>query len=143
MKIFFEKISLQTKKVEELIKINQYVEDTVEKSGIKNGLVTINSLHTTAGITVNEGVECVQEDVLAFLEKLAPKEGNYRHARYLDPWGGSAANAETHLRNMLIGVSEAFPLENGKIVKGGLQTIYFVEFDGPSLRKFTVHVMGE
>jgi len=143
MKIILEKISVQTREPEELIKINDQVEKVIEKSGIQTGLVMINSLHTTAGITVNEGVECVPEDILSFLDKLAPKEDNYRHARFLEPWGGSAANAETHLKNMVAGINTSFPVENGKVLKGSLQSIYFVEFDGPALRTYSVLVMGE
>jgi secondary thiamine-phosphate synthase enzyme len=143
MKIKLERVPLQSKQTQELIKITPQVEKVILDSGIVNGLVTVTSLHTTAGITVNEGVECVQADIISFLEKLAPEDENYRHARYLDEWGGSASNAETHLRTLVIGSSSSFPIENGKMVKGKLQTIYFVELDGPALRNFTVLVMGE
>lgn len=143
MKIKLEKISVQTKKTEELITITNEVERIIKESDVQNGIVNIMSPHTTAGIIVNECVECVQEDVLSILDKLAPKDGGHRHARYLDRWGGSAANAETHLKNMLAGINASFPIENGKLVKGGLQAIYFIEFDGPALRTYIVQVMGE
>ena len=143
MKIKLERIPLQSRQTQELIKITPQVEKVISDSGIANGLITVTSLHTTAGITVNEGVACVQDDIISFLDKLAPKEENYRHARYLDEWGGSAANAETHLRTLMTGSSASFPIENGKIVKGTLQTIYFVELDGPAFRNFAVQVIGE
>lgn len=143
MKMKLTRVPLQTRRTQELIKITEEIEQAIADSGVQNGLVTIASTHTTAGITVNEGVECVQADITAFLERLAPKDGPYRHARYLDEWGGSAANAETHLRTLLTGISVSLPVENGKMVKGGLQAVYFVELDGPAARTVVVQVMGE
>lgn len=143
MKAQLETISLQTRKTQQLIDVTEQVEEAIARSGTANGLVTVTSMHTTAGITVNERVECVQSDITAFLERLAPKNGKYRHARYLEEWGGSAANAESHLRLLVTGVSESFPIREGKIVKGSLQAIYFVELDGPALRRYTIQVIGE
>jgi len=143
MKARLETISLQTRKPQQLVNVTEQVEAVVAKSGAASGLVTVTSMHTTAGITVNERVECVQADITAFLERLAPKDGKYRHARYLQEWGGSAANAESHLRLLLTGVSESFPVREGKLVRGSLQAIYFVELDGPALRHYTVQVIGE
>ena len=143
MKIELETHEIQTKKIKDIIKITAVIEADIKKSGVSKGMVNIISPHTTAGILVNEGVECVQTDIHNILDKLAPEQGDYLHARYLDPWGGSAANAHTHLKNMLAGIHVFFPINDGKMVIGGLQDIYFIEFDGPCLRKFIVQIFGQ
>lgn len=143
MKISLTTHTLQTQIINDIIKITPQVEQDIADSGIRNGLVNIMSPHTTAGIVVNEGVECVQRDIHDFLEKLAPVDGSYQHSHYLDRWGGSAANAHTHLKTLMSGIHAYFPIQDEKLVIGSLQSIYFIEFDGPCLRKYTVQILGE
>ena len=143
MKIKLEKVSIQTKKPMEAVNITPQVEKIVEESSIKNGLVNIISLHTSAGISVTEGLPCLEKDIFYILEKLVPQEGNYHHARYLDSYGRLGMNAHTHLKSILTGMNTFFPIQDGKIVMSGTQTIYFLEFDGPLQRTFCVQVLGE
>jgi thiamine phosphate synthase YjbQ (UPF0047 family) len=99
-------------------------------------------------VLVTEGVECLERDVLAHLERLAPKdppEGTYGywHNRYLDYDGRLGFNAGDHLKSILGGVSCMFPVENGKVVRGSRQRVYFVEYDGPLARTVFIQVFGE
>lgn len=143
MKIHLEKLDVQTTKEMQLIDITEEVVKVVERSEVQNGVVNVITMHTTSGITVNEGIPCLEEDTVDTLERLIPEDMDYHHARYLDFDGRLGVNAHCHLRGMLTGINTMFPIENGEIVKGGRQTIYFVETDGPLHRKYCVQVLGE
>lgn len=126
-----------------LVNITQDVHEAVAESGIANGIALVMTLHTTTAITVNEGLEDLEDDILEMIQRLVPATAPYRHARFLDSDGQMAVNAPSHLRGALLGMEVLFPVENGKLVIGGRQTVYLVELDGPLLRNWIVHVMGD
>lgn len=143
MKLKLEKIEVQTHKDKELIDITGRVERVVEESGVRAGMVFVMTMHTSSGIIVTEGLECLEQDVLANLESLAPDKGNYLHNRYLDIDGRVAYNAGSHLKSILGDYKAFFPIADGKMVKGSRQRIYFAEYDGPLCRNCAIQVMGE
>ena len=143
MKIKLEKLEVQTRGDKELIDITPEVEQVVRESGVQNGVVNVLTMHTSSGIVVTEGLPCLEMDVLNHLETLAPDEGDYYHNRYLDIDGRLGFNAGAHLKSILGGYSAFFPIEDGQIVKGGRQRIYFAEYDGPLCRTYCVQVIGE
>ncbi len=126
-----------------LINITSEVHQAVAESGITNGIALILTLHTTTAITVNEGLEDLENDILELIQTIVPAIAPYRHARFLDSDGQMAVNAPSHLRGALLGMEVLFPVEAGKLVIGGRQTIYFVELDGPLLRNWVVQVLGD
>jgi len=137
------KLSVQSRREQELINITPQVEQVVQESGISQGLVNVMTMHTSSGIVVTEGLPCLEEDVVEHLSRLCPSEGNYLHRRYLDIDGRIGFNADAHLKSVLGGISATFPIEEGRIIKGGRQTIYFAEYDGPLSREYVVQVLGE
>ena len=148
MIIKLERIQIQSRQDMEMIDVTPLVERAVAASGAQNGVVNVLTAHTSSGLLVTEGLECLERDILAHLERLAPKdppdgEYNYWHNRYLDIDGRLGFNAGDHLKSILGGISCFFPLENSTIVKGSRQKIYFVEFDGPLSRQFMVQILGE
>lgn len=143
MRIKLEKLEVQTRRDKELIDITPEVERVVAESGVQNGLVNILTMHTSSGIIVTEGLPCLEMDVLNRLEALAPDEGDYYHNRYLDIDGRLGFNAGAHLKSIISGMSAFFPIENGQIIRGSRQRIYFAEYDGPLCRTYCVQVMGE
>jgi secondary thiamine-phosphate synthase enzyme len=143
MIIKLERIKVQTRKAEEAIDITAKVEAVVKKSGVKSGLVNVLTTHTSSGLLVTEGIPCLEEDILAHFARLFPEDADYHHRRYLDFDGRLGFNAEAHLKSVIGGISCAFPIENGQIVKGSRQTIYFMEYDGPLERTYLVQVIGE
>ena len=148
MIIKLERIEVQSRKGMEMIDITPQVEQAVAASGIQNGLVLAMTAHTSSGLLVTEGIECLERDVLAHLERLAPKEPpegtfGYWHNRYLDYDGRLGFNAGDHLKSILGGVNCFFPVENGKVVRGSRQKVYFVEYDGPLARTVLIQVLGE
>ena len=142
MIIKLEKIKVQTRKSEELINITPEVERIVTSAGVQNGLVNVMTTHTSSGLLVTEGIPCLEEDILTHLSRLFPESGDYHHRRYLDYDGRLGFNAPSHLKSVVGGISCSFPIENGKLVRGSRQTIYFVEYDGPLERTYMVQVLG-
>lgn len=138
--IMFE---ILTDRYNQFINITDRVEQAVEKSGVKNGMVTALSKHTTTGITVNESLECLESDIDQFLKRLVPEDWPYAHARMLKDYGSTAGNPTGHLKSHITGNHCHFMIVDGKLVRGGAQEIYFCEFDGPAKRTICVQVIGE
>lgn len=123
-------IPVKTGQKSEFIDITRDVEKAAAGMGLKNGFVHVFSMHTTAAITINESADpAVKTDMVAFLNKAVPWNDNYRHME-----GNSAA----HVKTSLMGPSEWIPVENGRLVLGTWQGIFFCEFDGPRSRKVYV-----
>jgi secondary thiamine-phosphate synthase enzyme len=143
MKSIIRRMEIQTHNETELINITPRVLEVVKESGVQNGTVFVLSLHTTTAITVNEGLPDLEKDIAGIIQTLVPDDRVYYHARYLPSDGQMAVNAPSHLRGALLGFQVFFPLENGLMVTGSRQTIYFVELDGPQYRTYVIQVMGD
>lgn len=114
--------------------VTQTVKGFVKESGISIGCVTVTSLHTTAGITVNENADPdVGRDFFSILESLVPRLSSYSHAE---------GNSDSHVKASLTGISEVLPVAESRVVLGTWQSIYFCEYDGPRTRKIRVVVNG-
>ncbi len=126
-------ISVKTGSRTQMIDITDQVRRVVKDSGVKNGLVHVCSLHTTGAVTINENADpAVPVDILNTVNKIVPWDDGYRHME-----GNSAA----HIKVSLFGPSEMVALENGSLVLGTWQSIFFCEFDGPRQRKVNVTIM--
>jgi secondary thiamine-phosphate synthase enzyme len=148
MIIKLERVEIQSRRDVEMIDITAEVERVVAESGARDGIVLAMTSHTSSGLLVTEGIECLERDVLAHLERLAPKrppEGThgYWHNRYLDYDGRVGFNAGDHLKSILGGVHCFLPVENGVVVRGSRQRVYFVEYDGPLARTVLIQVIGQ
>ena len=125
--------SLSAKR-EDFYNITPQVREAVTKSGISSGVTVVFCPHTTAGITINENADPdVVHDLLIGLNRAFPDRAEFRHGE-----GNSAA----HLKASAVGSSVTAIIENGKLLLGTWQGIYFCEFDPPRNRKFYVKVMG-
>jgi secondary thiamine-phosphate synthase enzyme len=110
------------------------VRESVNKSSVENGVAVVYCPHTTAGITINENADPdVVRDLLFGLSKTFPDRAEFRHAE-----GNSAA----HLKASVIGSSVTIIIENGKLLLGTWQGVYFAEFDPPRGRKFFVKILS-
>jgi len=127
-------ITLKTTGRNQFIDITRQVESIVLQSGVKKGICVIYVPHTTAGVTINENADpTVRKDILSMLEKLVPwRETFYEHAE-----GNSAA----HIKSSLIGCNQTVIVQEGKLLLGTWQGIYFCEFDGPRTRRVFVKVI--
>jgi len=130
-----QRISVSTRRREELVDITSSVEDVVGKAGISSGICVLYCPHTTAAITVNEGADpSVAEDMVMGLRRLIPQDWNFSHME---------GNSDAHLKASLIGPSQTMIIEDGRLVLGTWQRIFFCEFDGPRKRVFFVKVQGQ
>lgn len=138
-----DKIFVMTSNDVELVKLTEQVKEIVSNSGVRNGIVAVITAHTTTGITVNEGLDCLETDIVGTLRRLVPDDLPYTHAHFLPTYGRTSANATGHLRGMLLGNNCIFPIENGKVLLGEAQDVYLAELDGPQKRKLFVNIIGE
>ena len=142
MKSIVKRFTIVTHHETELINITDRVLQEVEAAGVQSGTAFILSLHTTTGLTVNEGLDDLEQDIADSLRRLVPEDLSYHHARFLHEDGQMAINAPSHLRGALLGFEVFFPIEHGRLVRGARQTIYFVELDGPQERTWVLQILG-
>jgi secondary thiamine-phosphate synthase enzyme len=143
MKSIVKRFTIVTHHETELIDLTPRLLAEVEASGVRSGTAFVLSLHTTTGLTVNEGLPDLEQDIADFIQGLVPEGRPYRHARFLHEDGQMAINAPSHLRGALLGFQAFFPIEEGRLVKGARQTVYFVELDGPQERTWVLQILGE
>jgi secondary thiamine-phosphate synthase enzyme len=141
MKISRHQIQLATTEPIQVVDITQEVRDWVSESGIRDGLLTLISPHTTARINLNEREAQLQRDMVTFLKRLVPRDGDYLHN--LAPVD-DRDNAHSHLLGLFMNASETVPVAGGELVMGGWQSIFFIELDGPrERREVRLQLMGE
>ena len=120
---------------EGMYNVTAQMRETIRESGVESGIAIVYCPHTTAGITINENADPdVQHDLLLGLREAFPDRREFRHAE-----GNSAA----HLKSSCIGASKLVLNENGHLLLGTWQGIYFCEFDGPRTRRFYVKVLAD
>lgn len=123
----------------EIIDITDTVEREVERSGVKNGLVTVFVPGATAGVSTIEYEGGLLKDLTRTWEELVPQHRDYAHnAR----WGDG--NGHSHVRATLLGPSLSVPINSGRLMLGTWQQIILVDFDNrPRTRRFVCQIMGE
>jgi secondary thiamine-phosphate synthase enzyme len=124
--------SVKTSARSEMVDVTSSVQKEISKAGVSNGICVVYVPHTTAGITINEGADpAVCRDIIGKLNDLVPPDAGYRHME---------GNADSHIKASLMGSSISVIVENGRLVLGTWQKIFFCEFDGPRSRKVYVKV---
>jgi secondary thiamine-phosphate synthase enzyme len=127
-------LAINTKNRIEMIDITDLVSESLKESGIKDGICAVFTPHTTAAVTINENADPdVQRDILASLSGMVPFSGNYRHRE---------GNADAHIKSSLVGASQIMIVENGHLLLGTWQAIFFCEFDGPRTRRVIVKTLA-
>ena len=123
-------ISVKTRARTDMVDITLQVQKEVSKAGVKEGVCWVYVPHTTAGITINEGADpAVCQDIMKKLNDLVPPGAGYRHLE---------GNADSHIKASLMGSSVNVFVEQGRLVLGTWQKIFFCDFDGPRSRKVYV-----
>lgn len=129
-KIEFE---ISTRVKEEFIDMTSKVRKIIEGSGIRTGICTVFVPHTTAGVTINENADpSVQSDILNTLRTMVPETLPYTHME---------GNSPAHVKASLMGSSAQIIIDEGELVLGTWQGIFFCEFDGPRRRKVYISAM--
>jgi secondary thiamine-phosphate synthase enzyme len=125
----------------QLINVTDRINEIVRKSGVRDGMVHLQSLHTTTAVFINEWQEALLHDVRAFLDDLVNREDYFRHndPEYSDC---ERRNADSHLRGMVMGQSLCLQVRNSAVLLGTWQSIILAEFDGPRSRSMSIQVSG-
>jgi secondary thiamine-phosphate synthase enzyme len=130
-----KEINVRTNSQAEMIDITDLVQAVISEKKIKSGICVVFTPHTTAAVTINENADPdVPHDIINALEKTLPRSVQYRHAE---------GNSPAHVKSSLVGVSELVLVENGQLVLGTWQAIFFCEFDGPRQRKVIIKFLPD
>lgn len=128
-------LSVKTRSRSQMVDITASVQKMVSETGMSNGLCVVYVPHTTSGITINEGADpAVCADIIGKLNQLVPPDDGYAHME---------GNSDSHIKSSLIGSSVTILVENGRLVLGTWQKVFYCEFDGPRSRKVYVKLMSD
>lgn len=124
---------IETQKRNEIVEITSYIEEIIARSNIKSGMAIVFIPHTTAGITVNENADpSVKSDFLRKMSLMIPENEQYTHFE---------GNSDSHIKTILTNPSQMFIIEDGNLMLGTWQGVYFCEYDGPRTRKVWVKTL--
>ncbi len=118
--------------------ITPRVQDAVNKSGVKEGLVLVNAMHITASVFINDDESGLHHDYKIWLEKLAPHEpvSGYRHNVGED-------NADAHMKRQVMGREVVVAITGGRLDLGPWEQVFYGEFDGRRKKRVLIKVIGE
>lgn len=133
-------LTIATTRPMEIVDLTSVVRDWVRQTGVQHGLLTVMSPHTTARITLNEREAELQQDMIRFLERIAPAHAPYGHNRKpVD----DRLNAHAHLLGLFMTATETIPVHAGDLDVGGWQSLFFIELDGPRpQREVRLHLLA-
>ena len=137
--VYGRELELSTKGFSDILNITASVEQTVGESGVREGIVNVSIIGSTASVSTIEYEPALVEDVKEQLEKLIPHTLASRHSA---TWGDD--NGFSHIRATLMGPSTTLPVAEGRIVLGTWQQIVVIDHDNrPRKRRIRIQVVGE
>jgi secondary thiamine-phosphate synthase enzyme len=129
----YHTIEVKTAQSIEFIDITAQVRDFVRAGKCGSGILLVFTPHTTAGVTINENADpAVPHDIGAFFKRLIPSQDYFRHGE---------GNSPAHILSSLVGASETLIINNGELILGSWQGIFFCEFDGPRQRRVYLKII--
>jgi secondary thiamine-phosphate synthase enzyme len=129
------KLNLRTSRRTELKNVTAEIEKLVKEAGCSHGVCHLYVPHTTAAVMINEGYDPdVARDMEIAFDRIVPREGDYQHAE---------GNSDSHLKTALVGTSQTIWIEDGHLLLGRWQVIFFAEFDGPRRRELFVKIVPD
>jgi len=137
MKAYTKYLKIHTKKRIEFVNITNEVENAVKESGVKEGIVLVNPMHITASVFINDNESGLLHDFEKWLEKLAPKEFDYKHHQTGED------NGFSHLWRTIMGRETTVAITNSKLDFGPWESIFYGEFDGCRDKRILIKVLGE
>ena len=140
---YVEELTIQTKERYQILCITEQVEKIVSESNVIDGLVLVNPMHITASCYVNDLERGLHQDIMEWLEKVAPYHGKdgrngpeYQHHRTGED------NGDAHLKRQLLGQQVTMPVQDGRLHLGTWEQIHYAEFDGQRPKRILVKVIG-
>ncbi len=147
MNSFFKTLSIQTKDTFDIVDISDEIKDFVKKTKIKNGLINIQSLHTTATVFVNENEPLLLEDIKKHLQKIAPIDDDYGHdnfeIRTVNVCKDECANGHAHCKALHLPTNICLNIKDNQIQFGPWQSVMFIELDMARKRQIQIQIFGE
>lgn len=147
MKASHKTIDLMPKEQLEFINLTEEVKAFVKESGIKEGLVNIQSMHTTGSIVVNEDEPLLKNDIKKRLDQIIPQDNNYTHddfsIRTVNMCDDECANGHAHCKAILMQPNATLNVIGGELQLGRWQQIFFLELDRSRPRKVQIQIIGE
>ena len=147
MNALIRRVGVETTRAPEFVDITPSVTELVREAGIRNGLMVVFSLHTTAAIKINENEPLLLQDMEHFLEHIASPNGHYLHddfnIRTVNMTDEECPNGHAHCQHLFLGTSETIPIINGQMQLGRWQSIFLVELDRPRSREVLIQIVGE
>ena len=140
-------IAIASERPTQFVDLTAQLEAFVADSGIRLGLLNVQTLHTTTAIIVNEHEPLLLTDFTTLLEDIAPAHTGYRHddptARTVNVTLGERPNGHAHCRALLLPPSACLNVVDGRLQLGRWQRVFFVDLDGPRTRQLSVVLFGE
>jgi len=139
--IAVHRLEIETTKRVEIRDLTALVQEIVRATGVAAGLVTLSTMHTTTAVFVNEPQSALLEDVEQLLERLAPRDEDWKHndPRYSDC---DRQNADAHLRAIMLGSSVTLQVAEGALTMGQWQRVLMAELDGPRTRQLVLQILA-
>lgn len=145
MKIYKERIDLESKTQIQFMDITDQVQEVIDRSGVREGQVLVYVPHTTMGVVINHNESMLLQDFMRVFYRLVPVDDQYTHDLFelkRDSLSDGRSNGHSHCKAILLGNSETIPIEKGKVVLTERQNIFAVEFDGSRKRDVVIQVIG-
>ena len=137
MKSHTEYLWFNTKKKKEIVPISPQVESAVAASKVKEGFCLVSAMHITAAVFVNDYESGLWEDIMEWVEEVAPEKPDYKHHRT------GETNGDAHLKRLLIGHQVILPITNGKLDLGPWEQVFYAEFDGQRRKRVIIKIIGD
>ncbi|HWF37959.1 MAG TPA: secondary thiamine-phosphate synthase enzyme YjbQ [Candidatus Acidoferrales bacterium] len=137
MKIYTDAITLQSQKPRQIFNITTQVKAAMEKSGLRDGIILVSSLHPNSALIVNDNEPGLLQDLDKWLAEIAPQRDDYAHH------GRFESNASVHFQSLLLSHQVVVPFTETRLDLGPGQFVQFVELDGLRPRRILVKVIGE
>ncbi len=141
LQVHGEMLTLPTSERVELVDLTERVQEMVRRAGIREGMISLWSLHTTCALLISENQRALVADIKVALDRIVARDGNWMHN---DPAHSDCdrMNADSHLRAMLLGHSLTLQIAGGELVLGQWQRILMGELDGPRERSIRAQTWG-
>ncbi len=136
-----ENLLVETDDRIELVDLTDRVMSFARAAKVREGVLTLWSMHTTCALFINESQQALTVDMKRFLEDMVARDRDYAHN---DPAQSDCErmNADSHLRALLLGHSLTLQISGGEVVLGQWQRILMAELDGPRARTLRAQVFG-
>ena len=137
MRIHSDYMTVQTKGKREYLNITPNIKAAVEKSGIRDGIILISSLHSNSALFVNDEEPGLLQDITEWADRLAPFGSDYHHSER------SESNSAAHLQSLLLHHQALVSVADGRLELGPWQSVIYAELDGQRPKRILIKILGE